>query len=275
MPEDNVLTQKRLQSIFLSLDERDKELLSYVRQCRYMTASQIWRLLFADSANMPSGLRAANRCLNKLHAYGLVDALARPVGGTRAGSKARAWFLTDGGERLLRLGSDDVRARKRAFEPSPFFLLHTIGVAECLVQLKTMCSGNGLSLTSFSMEPKCWRKYYLKGKENLLRPDMFAVTECDKFEDRWFFEIDLRTEAPIRIVEKCRSYHDYRRSGLEQKQHEVFPLVVWIVLDQARKESLVSHIQAEFRNQPKIFTVITPAELEPLIRQGVDGSILC
>jgi len=51
--------------------------------------------------------------------------------------------------------------------------------------------------------------------------------------------------------------------------------VVWIVPDTARKESLVTHIRAEFEKLPRIFIVITPDELEKLIRQGVEGGKLC
>ena len=116
------------------------------------------------------------------------------------------------------------------------------------------------------------------GKIVFLKPDLFAVTVCDGYEDRWFLEIDLDTESPIRIIEKCQRYHDYYRSGLEQKQYSVFPLVVWIVPDAERKETITKHIQKVFAKQPKIFTVITMEELEPLIRQGADstgGVTLC
>ncbi len=275
MSDDTILTNNRLQSILLALSDRDKELLKYLLDCRYLTAMQIQRLLFTDAANTTAGLRAANRCLNKLQTFGLADALSRPIGGVRAGSKSRAWFITDGGNRLLRLAGVKPRARRRSFEPSVHHLLHTIGVAECLVQLTEICAGDGLSLTLTETEPDCWRMYSDKGKQVTLRPDLFAVTECGNYHDRWFFEIDLRTEAPIRILEKCRVYHDYYKTGLEQKEHGVFPLVVWVVLDDARKETFMHYIRTEFRNHHKIFTVITPNELEKLIRQGVDGSILC
>jgi hypothetical protein len=108
-----------------------------------------------------------------------------------------------------------------------------------------------------------------------LRPDMYAATICGEYEDRWFIELDLHTESPSKVIEKCRRYHDYYRSGLEQKLHNVFPLVVWIVPDAARKESVTKHIREAFQKQPKIFIVITPEELETLIRQGVERGELC
>jgi hypothetical protein len=220
-------------------------------------------------------LKGANRGLKKLRELGLTGALERRIGGVRAGSGSRIWYLTDGGERLLRLDGGVTRPRRRFFEPSPHFLSHTLAVAECYVQLTEICGGRGLELTAPDLEPSCWRPFNHIGKMVTLRPDLFAVTVCGEYEDRWFFEMDLSTEAPIRVMEKCRRYHDYYRSGLEQQRHEVFPLVVWIVPDEARKTSLTAHIRDEFKKQPRIFIVITPDELEALIRQGIDGGALC
>lgn len=273
MPER--ISQRRLEEIVPTLSGRDKDVLATVRRCRYITTGQIRRLHFTDAVNSVAGLRAASRCLRKLKSLGLIHALARRMGGVRAGSGALTWYLTEAGERLLRLGGGDAHPRKRFFEPSPHFLAHTLAAAECFTQLTEICAGSGLSLVKAELEPECWRPYNDKGKITALRPDLFAVTVCGEYEDRWFIEIDLSSEAPVTVVEKCRRYLDYYRSGLEQKQHEVFPLAVFIVPDKARKESLTLHIRNEFAGLPKIFIVITPDEFEALIRQGVDGSALC
>ena len=273
---DERLSKNRLEEIASLLSGRDKAILFSVRQCRYLTTRQIQQLHVADAANPISGLKATNRNLNKLNGLGLIDVLARRIGGVRAGSGARIWHVTDGGERLLRLlGHNIPRSRKRSFEPSIHFLRHTLAAAECYVQLSKLCAGDGLKLVSFELEPDCWRSYSRKGKLITLRPDLFAVTNCGDYEDRWFIEIDLDTEAPVTVVEKCRRYHDYYRSGQEQKHHEVFPLVVWIVPDDARKHSVTVRIRDEFKELRKIFVVITPNELEPLIRQGVESGALC
>jgi hypothetical protein len=44
--------------------------------------------------------------------------------------------------------------------------------------------------------------------------------------------------------------------------------VVWIVPDAARKSSIEMRIKAEFLKLPNIFVVITPDELEPLVKKG-------
>ena len=138
-----------------------------------------------------------------------------------------------------------------------------------------ICREDGLSLVSIELEPQCWREYSHAGKVLTLKPDLAATTVCGNYEDRWFFEVDLSTEAPVKILEKCQRYHQYYRSGLEQKRHGVFPLTAWIVPDKNRKETLTSHIKAEFRGQASIFAVITPDELSILIRQYLDGKALC
>jgi hypothetical protein len=269
------ISRKHLEELALALGERDKAVLSVVRRCRYITTGQVRRLCFTDAANPTAGLRAANRNLNKLKDSELVGVLTRRIGGTRAGSGSLIWYLTDAGERLLRLGNEAAHPRKRFFEPSPHFLMHTLAVAECFVQLTEICTGQDLTLVKTELEPDCWRAYNDKGKITALRPDLFAVTVCGEYEDRWFMEIDLNTEAPITVVEKCRRYFDYYRSGAEQQQNEVFPLTVWIVPDKARKDSIAMHIGNEFQKLPKIFIVITPDELETLIRQGMEGGALC
>ena len=123
-------------------------------------------------------------------------------------------------------------------------------------------------LTEAQNEPYCWRPYNSAGKVISLKPDLFAVTWCSLYEDRWFFEIDLATESPIKVIEKCHQYYKYYQSGLEQKQYGVFPLTVWIVPDVVRKSSIELRIKEEFSKRPNIFAVITPDELETLVRQG-------
>ena len=272
---DKRISQQQLAMLEHKLGERDMKILSALRHCRYLMTLQVKRLYFLDAKTPEAGLRAANRNLDKLKNYGLIAAFIRRIGGMRGGSGSLIWYLTSAGERLLRLGDEGPHSRKRFFEPSPYFLAHTLSVAECYVQLTEICAGRGLKLITTEMETDCWRSYSHQGVLTTLRPDLFAITECGDYEDRWFFEVDLKTEASTTVVEKCRRYHQYYRSGLEQKLHGVFPLAVWIVPDAARKESIVAHIRAEFDKQPKIFVVITPDELKPLIRQGAEGGSLC
>ena len=108
-----------------------------------------------------------------------------------------------------------------------------------------------------------------------LKPDMFAITRCDDYEDRWFIEIDLATESPQKIIDKCERYRDYYRSGTEQKEFGVFPLVLWIVPDEKRKAALHEHIRKTYPDGPKMFVTSLLDELENLIVAGANPESIC
>ena len=97
----------------------------------------------------------------------------------------------------------------------------------------------------------------------------------EEYEDRYFIEVDLDTESPAKIIEKCQKYHAYYRSGLEQEESGMFPLTVWIVPSVARKEKLIRQLKGVFDKQAKLFAVITGDELEHLILEGGDREMLC
>lgn len=262
------ISLRQLQELEPNLSDRDKNILRTIQVYRYLTTSQIQRLHFTDAASSSAALRAASRNLKKLKELQLIDTLARRIGGVYAGSGSCVWYLDAAGEHLLRLMDKNVRPHKASFEPSAYFLAHTLSVSECYVRLEEVCRKKGMHLSETQNEPYCWRPYNEAGKIVSLKPDLFAITLCDNYEDRWFFEIDLATESPIKIIEKCHRYLQYYRSGLEQQQHKVFPLVAWIVPDAARKSSIEHRIKAEFSKQPNIFTVITPNEFESMVRMG-------
>ena len=270
------ISRQQLEAILASLSERDSEIITSIQCYRYLLTSQIQRLHFSDASTPTAALRAASRTLKKLRELGLIDHLSRRIGGVRAGSGAMVWYLTHAGERLIYLRSHTLTPTKRFFEPSPYFLAHTLAVAEVAVQLTELCRDDRrMELSALHPEPECWRTYSEYGVVLVLKPDLFAVTLSDQYEDRWFIEVDLDTESPIKIVEKCEKYHRYYCSGLEQQESEVFPLTVWIVPTAERKERLIAHIRKAFDKKPKLFAIITKEELAHLIRNGGDERTLC
>lgn len=270
------LSRQQLEAILDGLSERDVQMIVSIQRYRYLMTTQIQRLYFTESTTSTAALRATSRALKKLRELGLIDHLARRIGGVRAGSGAMVWYLTHAGERLIYLHSYVLTPTKRFFEPSPYFLAHTLAVAEVAVQLTELCRDERrMELSALQPEPECWRTYSEYGEILVLKPDLFAVTRSDRYEDRWFIEVDLDTESPVRVVEKCEKYHHYYRSGLEQQESEVFPLTVWIVPTAERKERLITHIREAFGKQPKLFAVITKDELANLIQYGGNGGMLC
>ena len=266
------VSKRHLLEIDSRLGERDRQLLVAVQKYRYLMTGQIQRLLFTDAANSSAGLRAASRNLKKLSELGLLDSLSRRIGGVRAGSGSLIWHITHAGERLLRLNEYPIR---RHFEVSPYFLAHTLAAAETAIRLMEICWKYEPQLTEVQLEPACWRAYSNAGVSLSLKPDLYAATATAEYEDRFFIEVDLDTESPAKIIEKCQKYHAYYRSGLEQEESGMFPLTVWIVPSAARKERLKRYIREAFDKQAKLFAVITDEELEHLILEGGDREMLC
>ena len=68
------------------------------------------------------------------------------------------------------------------------------------------------------------------------------------------------------VMDKCKRYHQYLNSGIEQRQHNgVFPITVWIVPDEQRKQKMIEAIKETFKKAPSMFAVITAEEFEELM----------
>lgn len=224
--EKRRLSARQLEELDISLSDRDKQVLKHVQNYRYLMSGQVRRLCFIEAASPQAGLRATNRCLKKLKELGLIDTLSRRIGGVRAGSVSFVWFISHAGERLLRLHGQARSTARRAFEPSPYFLAHTLAVAETSIQLTEISNKNNIQLSSMQIEPECWREYSEYGSQLSLKPDLYAATVSGEYEDRYFIEVDLDTESAPKVIEKCERYHKYYWSGLEQEENGVFPLTV-------------------------------------------------
>ncbi|WP_423242347.1 replication-relaxation family protein [Sporobacter termitidis] len=125
------------------------------------------------------------------------------------------------GARLLCL-TDDSSAhpkRKRLIEPSLSFLKHTLAVAETHVQLVSISDRHeDIELLKADVEPSCWRSYVGdSGAAAYVKPDLYIETATSEYAYHWFFEIDLDSESPSRIVRKCEQYCRYYRSETKQR----------------------------------------------------------
>ena len=270
------LTRAQLEMLEERLFARDLSVLQALRKYRFLTSDQVGRLYFTNCSTKTSRTRNQNLLLQRLSEHGLIQPLARRIGGYQGGSSVQIWYLTEAGYRLLTLNTPGEHKRKRFSEPSPLFLEHTLSIAECVVQLTLICrNSHDLSLEAVDTEPSCWRKYKSDGRVCYLKPDIFVITSYEKFEDSWFIEIDLSTESSSQIIDKCNAYLEYFYTGIEQKETGVFPIVTWVVKDNTRKEKLKQTIRENIKGQPKMFLVITPDELEKMIRQYINNGELC
>ena len=271
------LTRAQLEQIEAHLTARDHAVLQAIRKYRFLTSAQIGTLYVTNCSTKTSQTRHRNLLLKRLSDYGLIRPLERRVGGEGGGSSLQVWHLTEAGYRLLTLNDPDAGPRKRTKEPSAMFLNHTLAVAECAIQM-TCISRNSydIDLEQVDSEPACWRCYRdADGHLCYLKPDLFVITNYDNYEDRWFIEMDLGTESPADVVEKCDAYLRYFYTEIEQRETQMFPLVVWITTDEARKQRLKEYISEHTKGHPKMFLVITPDQIEKMLRQFIDAKELC
>lgn len=240
------------------LNERDREILEYVSALRLLGARQVQALLFPDErhATARTAARCCRRVLERLTQEGLLARLERRVGGVRSGSASFIYSLTSLGQRVL----DVDEPRRRLSEPSAFFVDHTLAVADVLVRLVVAAREGAFGLSEWQPEPTCWRNVATIGGGLVLRPDLFVVLAVGDYELRWFLEVDRGSEHVPTLIRKCRLYNTYYKNGVEQREHGVFPRVLWITVNERRAERLRESISADRRLTPEIFRVTTEPE---------------
>ncbi|RRD24781.1 replication-relaxation family protein [Actinomyces bowdenii] len=279
--------RRQLQAIAEQLDTTDHDLLELLATHRYATTNQLAQIANLDGrwATQRSALRQTTRRLSRHHRLGLVDHLARRIGGVRAGSSGFIWHLREPGHRLIAqqnstdhqpTGTGQTPAvagrRRRHSEPSHAFLAHTLAIAQTRLIIESAARDAGGHLTLLATEPACWRSWILpSGTQRWLKPDLEAITTtAGGEEDHWLIEIDLGTENPARLLTKCHIYHDHLSSGAEQAANGgYYPQVVWLMNSTRRAEWLERQIQTDQYLMPGLFKIVASAEqLTRLIQQG-------
>jgi hypothetical protein len=87
-----------------------------------------------------------------------------------------------------------------------------------------------LDVIEIQGEPQCWRGFLSTfGGRVILRPDLFVRIGVGALEDRWFLECDLATEARGTLLAKFKRYLAHYRSGSEQRDHGIYPRILWAV----------------------------------------------
>lgn len=211
------------------LSDRDLAILSTLSKLRLLTGGQLRRLFFAvgDSVTQARKARAA---IKRLCELGVITRLARRIGGMHSGSEGQVVALTGLGHAVLALGTDvPVRARS-IIDRKPAFQDHLLAINDLYVQLREQSREGRADLLDFQSEPACWRGFPgIGGQLVTLKPDAFAQLGVDEYEVSAFIEQDQDTESLATIARKLDVYLAYYRSGQEQHEHGVFPLVWWLV----------------------------------------------
>jgi hypothetical protein len=260
------LSRGQADRVARNLGDRDRAILDSLAAHRFLTTAQIERFHFEGHLSPEAAARICRRVLHRLHQLRVLEHLDRRVGGVRAGSASYVWRVGLIGDRLLQLGTaDQPRARRK--EPSLRHLEHCLAIADAHLALRDLAAAGTVELLQVQTEPACWRTAASFGS-NILKPDLYAVTAAGDYEDHWFVEVDRATESLPTLLKKCAQYEAYRRTGSEQDRLGVFPLVVWVVPDQARADKL-RHAIASSRNlDPDLYRVCTPTTFPALILGG-------
>lgn len=257
------------------LSLRDLAVLDLLSAHRYLTALQLQQFLFHDHATTESGARTCRCVLARLEKSSLISRPIRRVGGLQAGSASSIWMLTSAGKRLLNLRAG-LGATGRVREPGERFIAHYLAIADTRLQLLGAERSGQLDLGTVQIEPVAWRTYLGSGgQKETLKPDLFAVTtpktetgELAEFEDHWFIEVDRGTESLPTLLGQCRQYESYRSQSIEQENHGVFPLVLWIVPDQRRTAGLTAAIERTTSLDDGLYRVCTPDTMLDVVIRG-------
>jgi hypothetical protein len=255
------LSARQLAVISEQLSPRDREALRTVSRFRVMSGAQLQGLLWGG-VSPNARARVARRGLARLVRLGVLEPLARRVGGERAGSASTTFAVGRAGQYLLNSG----RRVRAAYTPGARYLAHTLAVAHLYVELVAAQRQERAELVRFEPEPECWRPYMVGlGARQVLKPDAFLKLARGDYEFSWFIEQDMATEALSTIKAKAARYHDYFRTGTEQAARGVFPRVLWIVPDSGRAEAARETLAQLPTGAHRLFAVATTADALELL----------
>jgi hypothetical protein len=232
-------TRHRVEALRRELSDRDEAVIRSLATVRLATGEQLRRAHFVD---VPSAERQCRRSLSRLVSRRVLVRLARQAGGRGGGSQSFTFALDVAGQRLAYIGGPANGQRWRTpWIPNRMFLGHALRVTELYVQLVEAERAGGCEVLGFHTEPMCWRYYTApSGARATLKPDAFVrLARGTRFEDAWFVEVDCDTETRPTLARKFQAYRWHWHSGQEQRAHDSYPQVLWLVPSSARRQVLV------------------------------------
>lgn len=231
------ITADRLHRIASDMTERDREVLNFVSGSRLATGKQLVKRFWdAERDSDPARTRAGRRTLKRLADWRVLDPLSgRARGGVRGGSSTLIYGVGVAGTKLL---AQRGLHQKRLGVPAAAYVAHTITCTQIAVDLHVANTRGDLDLIEVQQEPECHRAFIGAMGRAVLKPDLFARVGVGALEDRWFIECDLSTEHTTTLLAKTKRYLAHYRSGSEQRDHGVYPRIVFAVPDDRRAEQI-------------------------------------
>lgn len=232
----NYITPDRLYRTLQRMTDTDWLVLGFLSSSRLASGHQLIRRYWLTPEPGDARARAGRRALKRLTDWRVLDALPRRVGGERAGSSGMVYTVGVAGAKLLaRRG----QPANRLEAPGALYVAHTLACTELVVALGEASRSGLLECIEVQSEPECWRTFLAGlGARVTLKPDLFirVAAPGSSFEDRWYVEVDLATEATGTVLAKAKRYLAHHRSGRER----VHPKVLWAVPDTGRAERISS-----------------------------------
>ena len=88
------------------------------------------------------------------------------------------------------------------------------------------------------------------------------------YEDSWFIECDLASQAPTTIQGKGERYLDCFQTGAVQQAEGVFPRTAWITPDASRARVVREALARLPKEARQLFAVTTSDEAVALLSAG-------
>jgi len=243
----------------IALTQRDKAIILFVYENRFLRRDQIQRLFFRDTS-----LPACNMRLKKLYEHRFLDRLFKPVA---VGSSQAVYALDKRGAQLvasmLELPLSSVNWSRDHNRVEFLFMEHTLAVSEFNValtiglakrpNLKNIFYKRGdKSLITRLPDPEGKKKYLI------VSPDAFLGIEDFGGKSYFFLEADMGTETLSRFGDKIIAYKHFWKSG---KYTEVYGFknfrVLTIAESDRRLDNLIDATRKAGGKNMFLFTTFT------------------
>jgi hypothetical protein len=254
-PRPSRISSRQLDLIASDLTDVDQKLLQFVADQRIASGHQLRRRFLASSDG-----RAVRRLLLRLIEWKVLERLPRRMGGIRSGSDGFLYVLGTAGARVLARGG---RKLRRLEAPGDRYINHTLAITELVVRLHEAVLRRELDLLALEAEPACWRLFTgPAGTQITIKSDLYVCLGAGQYQDRWFIEVDLATEARGTLQAKANRYLAHLRSGAEGR---VYPRVLWVVPNQHRLEQIHNALQVLPAEHRRLFAYVSFEEAVELV----------
>lgn len=224
----------------MELSHRDLDVLKLTYSFTQLASTHLAELLFADVSRT-----VTNKVLGRLTRTRYLSRVGRRTPGEKGGTSPYVYKLGRYGRTLLGVeGKQSVAVND-----------HALMIADTYVELRRAEKAGVLTV----------RKWEVERSLPPIRADLLAAVDypAQRRSSSYFLEIDLGTEAPIRLREKIAGYwRVYQRN-----EDDFFPFVVFVVKRETRKREIERIIRALPDEQREMVRVFLLAELIPQLMQ--------